>query len=144
MPYQIIRYFEENPPDGIDLSYSIEDEPLGTAGSVALSREFLDDDFLVISGDAICDIDLSACIERHRESRAEATIVLYRHPKPLEYGLVMTKPDGRIERFIEKPSWSQVFCDTVNTGIYILSPRVLDRIKPGVKVDFAKMCFVRC
>lgn len=141
MPYQIIRYFEENPPDGIDLSYSIEDEPLGTAGSVALSREFLDDDFLVISGDAICDIDLSACIERHRESRAEATIVLYRHPKPLEYGLVMTKPDGRIERFIEKPSWSQVFCDTVNTGIYILSPRVLDRIKPGVKVDFAKDVF---
>ena len=141
MPHQIIRYFEENPPEGMDLSYSIEDKPLGTAGSVALCRDFVDDDFLVISGDGICDIDLQACIKRHRETGAEATIVLYRHPKPLEYGLVMTRPDGRIERFIEKPSWSQVFCDTVNTGIYILSPKVLDRIKPNVQVDFAKDVF---
>jgi mannose-1-phosphate guanylyltransferase/phosphomannomutase len=141
MPHQIIRYFEENPPEGVELSYSIEDKPLGTAGSVALCKEFLDDDFLVISGDAICDIDLEACIESHRKTGAEATIVLYRHSKPLEYGLVMTKPDGRIERFIEKPSWSQVFCDTVNTGIYILSPKVLDRIRPGVQVDFARDVF---
>jgi len=142
MPDKIIRHFEENPPDGIELSYSIEDEPLGTAGSVAKCRDFLgDDDFLVISGDAICDMDLTGCIEKHFAVNADATIVLYSHPKPLEYGLVMTKEDGRIERFIEKPSWSQVFCDTVNTGIYILKPKVLDRVKPGVPVDFAKDIF---
>jgi len=142
MPDKIIRYFEENPPEGIELSFSIEEEPLGTAGSVARCRDFLgDEDFLVISGDAICDMDLTGCMQRHFEKRADATIVLYRHPKPLEYGLVMTKEDGRIERFIEKPSWSQVFCDTVNTGIYILNPKVLDRVKPGVPVDFAKDIF---
>jgi mannose-1-phosphate guanylyltransferase/phosphomannomutase len=142
MPDKIIRYFEENPPDGIELSYSVEDKPLGTAGSVAVCRDFLgDEDFLVISGDAICDMDLTECINRHRANRADATIVLYRHPKPLEYGLVMTGQDGRIERFIEKPTWSQVFCDTVNTGIYILKPKVLDRVRPGVPVDFAKDIF---
>lgn len=142
MPEKMIRYFEENPPEGIALSFSVEEKPLGTAGSVALCKEFVgSDDFLVISGDAVCDMNLSRCIEQHRVTGAEATILLYRHPRPLEYGLVMTREDGRIERFIEKPSWSQVFCDTVNTGIYILNPKVLQRVRPDISVDFAKDVF---
>jgi mannose-1-phosphate guanylyltransferase/phosphomannomutase len=142
MPEMIINYFEDSPPDDITVSFSVETEPKGTAGSVAACKDFIkDEDFIVISGDAVCDFNLTECFDFHRRKNADVTIILYRHPTPLEYGLVMTDSSDRIERFIEKPSWKQVFCDTVNTGVYIINPRVLDKIPQDRPFDFAKDLF---
>ncbi len=138
MPKMISDYFGDGSAFGVSMSYSVESTPMGTAGSVKQCGDFIkDDDFIVISGDAVCDLDLKSCIDFHRSREADATIVLYTSSKPLEYGLVMTDKDCRIERFIEKPSWGQVFTDTVNTGIYVLSPSVMKLVPDNTKFDFA-------
>lgn len=141
MPDLISEYFEDGGPFGIRIRYYIEDKPLGTAGSVKNAEEFLDETFLVISGDALTDIDLKDAVKFHRERDSMATLVLKRVDIPLEYGVVVTDPEGRIIRFLEKPSWGEVFSDTVNTGIYILSPEIFSYIKPGEPFDFSKDLF---
>lgn len=123
------------------IDYVVEDRPLGTAGSVRNAAALLDDTFLVISGDALTDIDLTWAIREHRQRAADATIVLYSVPNPLEYGVVVTDPDGRVRRFLEKPSWGEVFSDQANTGIYVMEPRVLEHIKPGVACDWSQDVF---
>jgi mannose-1-phosphate guanylyltransferase/phosphomannomutase len=138
----IIRnYFGDGTDTGVSLSYSLEEEPLGTAGSVLNARDFLPGTFLVISGDALTDVDLEAIVDFHRDREAAATLVLKRMADPLEFGIVMTDEAGRIERFLEKPSWGQVFSDTINTGIYVLEPDVLDLIPPGQAYDFSSELF---
>ncbi|MDD4715985.1 MAG: sugar phosphate nucleotidyltransferase [Oscillospiraceae bacterium] len=141
-PDCITDYFGDGSAFGVSLKYFIEETPLGTAGSVKACAKFLgDDDFLVISGDAVCDFNLNACASFHQSRSADATLVLYRHETPLEYGLVLTDRQGRILQFIEKPSWGQVFTNMVNTGIYFLSPRVLDRVPADSPCDFGKDLF---
>jgi len=133
--------------DGADLDmaidYVVEDRPLGTAGSVRNAAHLLDDTFVIISGDCLTDIDLSRVIAEHRERGALASIVLTSVPNPLEYGVVITGSDSRVERFLEKPSWGEVFSDHVNTGIYVVEPEVLDRIEPGASVDWSQDVFPR-
>ncbi len=141
MPEAIKDYFTDGSQWGVHLDYFIEDVPLGTAGSVKNASSFLDETFLVISGDALTDIDLSAAIKFHREKGSMATLVLTSVETPLEYGVVITSEDGKITRFLEKPSWGEVFSDTVNTGIYILEPEALDLFEQGVKFDFSKNLF---
>ncbi|WP_027717830.1 sugar phosphate nucleotidyltransferase [Desulfovirgula thermocuniculi] len=141
MPEAIRDYFGHGARFGLEMRYFVEETPLGTAGSVRNARDFLDETFLVISGDALTDLDLSKAVEFHRRSGAMATIVLTRVDLPLEYGVVITGPDGRIARFLEKPSWSEVFSDTVNTGIYVLEPEVLEYIEPDRMFDFSKDLF---
>ena len=126
---------------GMRLRYSVEETPLGTGGSVRQIGAALDDSFLVISGDALTDIDLSAVIAFHRERKAAVTLTLYRVPNPLEYGVVITDDDGRITKFLEKPSWGEVFSDTINTGIYVIEKRVLERYAVGEAFDFSKDLF---
>ena len=126
---------------GMRLRYSIEENPLGTGGSVRQLASKLDATFLVISGDALTDIDLSKAIAFHRERGAAVTLTLVHVPNPLEYGVVITDPDGRIAKFLEKPSWGEVFSDTINTGIYVIEPRVLERFPPGEVFDFSKDLF---
>ncbi len=126
---------------GMPITYSVEEAPLGTGGSVRHVLEHLDDTFIVISGDALTDIDLSAVVRFHKEKGALATVTLYRVPNPLEYGVLITGPDGRITQFLEKPSWGEVFSDTINTGIYVLEPEVLRRFERGVSFDFSKDLF---
>ncbi len=126
---------------GMQLRYSVEETPLGTGGSVRQIGNELDDTFVVISGDALTDIDLSAVIAFHRERKAAVTLTLYRVPNPLEYGVVITGDDGRITKFLEKPSWGEVFSDTINTGIYVIEPRVLQRYAVGDAFDFSKDLF---
>ena len=138
---EIRNYFGDGSDVGLDIHYVVEDHPLGTAGSVRNAAELLDDTFLVISGDALTDIDLSWVIAQHREKQAMATIVLHGVPNPLEYGVVITEPDGAIRRFLEKPSWGEVFSDQANTGIYVIEPRVLDYIKPGRPTDWSQDVF---
>src|SRR5580700_7673824 len=125
----------------MEIEYVVEDHPLGTAGSVRNAADLLDDTFLVISGDALTDIDLSWVIAQHRAREAMATSVLHGVPNPLEYGVVITEPDGSVRRFLEKPSWGEVFSDQANTGIYVIEPRVLDYIKPGMAYDWSQDVF---
>ncbi len=141
MAEDVQDYFGDGQSLGMHISYSIEESPLGTAGSVKQAQEFLDDTFLVISGDAVTDIDLSAVIAFHRQKQAAATITLYRVANPLEYGVIIVDDDGRIQQFQEKPSWGEVISDTVNTGIYVLEPQVLNDFEPGVPFDFSKDLF---
>jgi mannose-1-phosphate guanylyltransferase/phosphomannomutase len=141
MPQAIRSYFAAGEAHGIQIRYSVEDSPAGTAGSVKLAEEALDETFLVISGDALCDIDLGALVRFHKEKEAVVTIGLKSVDNPLEFGIVVTDDDGRIERFLEKPSWGQVFTDTINTGIYVLEPEVLKHVPTERPYDFSKELF---
>src|SRR6266508_217997 len=133
---QVRNYFGDGSDMGVDLTYATETTPLGTAGSVRNAAEQLHDTFLVISGDALTDVDLGELVAFHRRSGAMGTVALKHMDNPLEFGIVITREDGRIERFLEKPHWGQVFSDTINTGIYVLEPEVFDHIPDGPS-DFA-------
>jgi mannose-1-phosphate guanylyltransferase / phosphomannomutase len=141
LPQVIKSYFGDGSEFGVKLHYFEETKPLGTAGSVKNADAFLDESFLVISGDALTDFDLTEAIRFHREKAALGTLVLTKVEVPLEYGVVMTKETGEIIRFLEKPSWSEVFSDTVNTGIYVLEPEILGFFKKGEEYDFSKNLF---
>lgn len=141
LPQLIKGYFGEGEDIGVKLSYAIEETPLGTAGSVKNAEEHLDETFVVISGDALTDIDLSKVIEFHKKRKSWVTIALKRVENPLEFGIIITGKNGRIERFLEKPSWGEVFSDTVNTGIYILEPEVFKYIPKDRMFDFSQDLF---
>ena len=143
LPQMIRNYFGDGSSFGIHIEYAVEETPLGTAGSVKNAEALLDDTFLVISGDALCDFDLSAVIDFHREREAVVTIALKSVENPLEFGVVIVDEDGHIERFLEKPGWGQVFSDTINTGIYVLEPTVFDHIPEGTSFDFSHELFPR-
>ena len=141
MPEIIKDYFGDGSEFGVNLKYFTETVPLGTAGSVKNAEGFLDEPFIVISGDALTDIDLDKALEFHNEKNAMATLVLKKVESPIEYGVVVTDQSGKITRFLEKPSWGEVFSDTVNTGIYVLNPEVLNYMKPNQMFDFSKDLF---
>jgi mannose-1-phosphate guanylyltransferase / phosphomannomutase len=137
----IRNYFGDGSDLDVSLAYATEDVPMGTAGSVLGARDLLSGSFLVVSGDALTDLDVREVVAFHREKGAAATLVLKRVPDPLEFGIVMTKEDGRIERFLEKPTWGQVFSDAINTGIYVLEPEVLDLMPVDEPYDFSSQLF---
>lgn len=141
LPEEIQDYFQNGTDFGVHLNYFIEDSPLGTAGSVKNSGDFLDETFVVISGDALTDINLEKAIKFHKDNGSIATLILKRVEVPLEFGVVVTDEEGSIKRFLEKPNWGEVFSDTVNTGIYILEPEVLDYFEAGKKFDFSQDLF---
>ena len=141
MPDAIRQHFGDGSDYGVSIEYVVEREPLGTAGSVRNAAHLLTDTFLVISGDVLTDIDLSEIIRFHEEKQAMVTIGLTPVSNPLEFGIVITRADGSIERFLEKPSWGQVFSDTVNTGIFVVDPAVLDEVPEGQQVDFSGEVF---
>ncbi len=137
----IRSYFGDGSEFGVRMVYATEETPLGTAGSVRNAMDELDERFLVISGDVLTDIDVSEVMAFHHERGALATIGLTAVDNPLEFGIVITAEDGSIERFLEKPTWGQVFSDTVNNGIFVLEPEVFDYIPPGRPVDFSAEVF---
>ncbi|UPT20261.1 NTP transferase domain-containing protein [Thermobifida alba] len=138
----IRNYFGDGEELGMNLRYVAEEVPLGTAGSVKNAEEHLrGEPFIVISGDALTDIDLTDMVRFHRENGAMVTIGLKRVANPLEFGIIIVDDDGRIQRFLEKPTWGQVFSDTVNTGIYIMEPEVLDHVAAGENVDWSSDVF---
>src|SRR5437868_8299336 len=141
LPQSIRSYFGDGSSLGVEIEYSVEEIPLGTAGSVRLASGRLEDTTLIISGDALCDIDLTRLVEFHRERNAAVTIGLKSVENPLEFGIVVTDEDGRVERFLEKPGWGQVFSDTINTGIYVLEPEVLRHVPTDGPYDFSKELF---
>src|SRR2546421_4352947 len=141
MPNAIRTYFGDGSEYGVRMVYATEEQPLGTAGSVRNAKDELDERFLVISGDVLTDIDLSKIVAFHESRDALATIGLVAVDNPLEFGIVITRDDGSIERFLEKPTWGQVFSDTINTGIYVLEPSIFDYIPEGTPYDFSSDVF---
>ncbi len=142
LPQSIQDYFGDGSEFGVNISYSTEEgKPLGTAGCVKAIQDQLDSTFLVISGDCLTDINLTAAVDFHKRREAKATIVLKHVENPLEYGVVITDKNGRIQRFLEKPSASEIFSDTVNTGIYVLEPEVMLYVVMGREQDFSNDLF---
>ena len=142
-PEKIIDHLGDGASLGVKIDYITATEALGSAGAVgsAMRRWKDDETTLVISGDVLTDLDIKAAVEFHRKKKAIATIVLTRVDNPLPFGIVITDKNGRIIRFLEKPSWGEVFSDTINTGIYILEKEVLDYLPEGVEFDFSKELF---
>jgi mannose-1-phosphate guanylyltransferase/phosphomannomutase len=141
-----IENYYNNSYEGVNLKYFRENTPLGTAGSVRNTLPFLmqdsaDDSFIVISGDAVCELDISRAISYHRRKEADVTIVLSRTRDTGEYGVVECDDNGMIKRFIEKPSPAQSFSDTVNTGIYIIKRSVMEELEEGRNYDFGRDIF---
>lgn len=142
LPDAIRDYFGDGSDFGCKIAYSTEEgRPLGTAGCVKQVQDDLDSTFVVISGDCLTDIDLTEAVKFHKENKSKATIVLKRVENPLEYGVVICDNDGKIQRFVEKPGASEIFSDTVNTGIYILEPEVLLYVVMGREQDFSNDLF---
>jgi mannose-1-phosphate guanylyltransferase/phosphomannomutase len=138
------NYFGDGEEYGMPLHYATEETPLGTAGSVKNAENLLrDDTFLVISGDALTDFDLTDLVSFHRDKGALVTVCLTRVPDPLEFGITIVDDEGRVQRFLEKPTWGQVFSDTVNTGIYVMEPEVFDYVAEGEAVDWSADVFPR-
>ncbi len=124
----IRNYFGDGSEFGVRMRYATEESPLGTAGSVRNAMDELDETFLVVAGDALTDVDLGEVMKAHRAADAFASIALKRVENPVEFGIVITRDDGTIERFLEKPTWGEVFSDTINTNIYVLEPEIFDFI----------------
>jgi mannose-1-phosphate guanylyltransferase/phosphomannomutase len=146
MPDEIRDYFGDGSDWGVNIRYSVEDAPAGTAGSVKMAEQQLGlegERLLIISGDALTDADLTSLVEFHEEKGSEATMVLKSVENPLDFGIVITEEDGRISRFLEKPAWGQVFSDTVNTGIYLLEASATAEIPDPEEgeYDFSKELF---
>lgn len=127
---------------GMRLRYHIEREVLGTAGGVRACLDPRDGrDTLVISGDCVCDLDLCALTEARRRHRCGAVMALHEEPSPLRYGVVLTDRSGRVVSFLEKPDWSRVVSDTVNTGIYVVSAQAMSLVPEGAEFDFSRDLF---
>ena len=141
---EIQRYFGDGSDMDVNLIYSVEESPLGTAGSVKQAEEHLSDGtFVIVSGDALTDLDIDKALAFHRAKGAEATLVLKPVSNPVEFGVVMTESDGRIIRFLEKPDKAQVFSDNANTGMYILEPSVFELMESGKSYDWSQDIFPR-
>lgn len=138
---EIRNYFKDGSKFGVKIDYILSQEDYGTAGSVKDAEKLLGERFLVISGDILTDLNLKQAIDFHSQKRALATMVLTRMENPLSYGIVITEKNGNISRFLEKPTWGEVFSDTVNTGIYILEKDVLKKVPPKQEFDFSKDLF---
>jgi NDP-sugar pyrophosphorylase family protein len=140
-PHKIEKILGDGSAYGSRIHYMVEQTPLGTAGAYKNAESLLQEATVVFNGDILCDLDLSHVIEQHRSRNATATIVLTRVENPSAYGLVETEPDGRINRFLEKPGKDEITCDTINAGTYILEPEVLRRIPAGKNVSFERGVF---
>ncbi|MDQ6660034.1 MAG: mannose-1-phosphate guanyltransferase, partial [Chloroflexota bacterium] len=134
-------YFGNGSQFGMRITYSREDVPLGTAGSVKNAEDQLSEPFLVISGDALTDYNLTDLIEFHTAKKSLATLMLAHVHNPLEYGVIITNESGHITQFLEKPSWGEVFSDTINTGIYVLDPRIFSYFEKDKQFDFSQELF---
>jgi mannose-1-phosphate guanylyltransferase / phosphomannomutase len=140
-PEIIKNFFGDGSEFGVHITYVTPLEDFGTAGAVKAAAKYLDERFLIISGDLLTDFDLSQVLQFHEANQAQATITLTSVKDPLQFGVVITDKEGRITKFLEKPGWGEVFSDTINTGIYVVEPEVLDLIPAGENRDWAKDVF---
>ncbi|TAL33922.1 MAG: hypothetical protein EPN93_12875 [Spirochaetes bacterium] len=142
LPENIQNYFGDGSEWNVNISYSVEESPMGTAGGVKKAVGRAHESMLVLSGDGVVDFDIDRVREFHERNNSSFTIVLTHVTEPTEYGIVITAPDGRIDKFLEKPAWSEVFSDTVNTGMYIIEPEIInEHIPEGTRFDFSMDLF---
>ena len=135
-------YFGDGSSLGMRIHYSVEESPLGTAGSVKNAQDFLNDEtFLVISGDALTNFNLAKLVEYHKSTGTLATLALYNVSNPIDYGVITLASNSQIVRFQEKPSRGSVMSDYINTGIYVLEPQVLNCFGANTPFDFANDLF---
>jgi len=130
-PDDVAAAIRDSCPSGLSLSYTVEDEPLGTGGAVRYAATGREGTLVVLNGDVLSTVDLRAVLGFHRAKRARATIVLTPVEDPTAYGLVQLARDGRVQGFLEKPSWEEVSTNTINAGIYVLEPELLGLFPPG-------------
>ena len=141
-PEVIKAHFGDGSHLGMNISYVVPDDDYGTAGAVKLAQEEIgDENFIIISGDLVTDFDFQKIFDYHAQKESKLTITLTSVENPLQFGVVIANDEGKIEKFLEKPSWGEVFSDTINTGIYIIEPEILDYIPHGDNFDFAKDLF---
>ncbi len=136
LPDHIQRYFGDGSKLGVKLTNVVEDCPLGTAGAVKNVEECLNETFFVFNGDIFTDIDLTAMMEFHRQRRSKVSIALTPVENPTIYGVVETNAEGRVRRFLEKPSPDAVTTNMINAGAYIIEPEVLGHIPKGLNFTF--------
>ena len=141
LPEKITECLGDGSDFGVNISYFTEETPLGTAGSVKNAEAFLDEDFIVISGDCICGFDITAAAAFHGSVGADVTILASRQKDPREYGVIVGDSGGRILCFAEKPGWNDAVSDMVNAGIYIIKREILEMIPPMFPFDFSKDLF---
>lgn len=133
---------DETGHEGVNIRYVEEPEPLGTAGAVKFAEQHLDERFLVLNGDVLTDIDISAEIAQHQSTGARATLALVPVDDPTAYGLVLTDDDHRVLSFLEKPSADEVPPNPrINAGAYVLERDVLELIPAGRAVSFEREVF---
>jgi mannose-1-phosphate guanylyltransferase/phosphomannomutase len=142
-PEVIIGHFGDGSAFGVKIQYLRPQADLGTAGCVKFAENQLTEPFLVISADLLTDFSLKSIVAAHRQKKAVATLCLTRVANPLPYGVVIVDETMAIQRFLEKPSWGEVFSDTINTGIYMLDPAVFQHIPANRNFDFSKDLFPR-
>ena len=141
LPNVIMKRYGDGRFMGVKMAYSVETAPLGTAGSVRKAVGKARDRYLILSGDALTDLDITAALREHEANQAKVTIVLKRVDAPTEYGVALVDKDWKIRQFLEKPMLSEVFSDLANTGIYILEPDIIERIPEDTEFDFSKNLF---
>jgi len=136
---QVVDYFGDGSRHNVNLIYSIERRPLGTAGSFKNAEKYLDDTILVMQGDTLTNFDLARVVAFHKESKAMITIALTPVKDPTSYGIAAIDKQGRIITFEEKPR--RIFGNLANSGIYVLEHEVLDYIPKGKVFDFSRDLF---
>jgi NDP-sugar pyrophosphorylase family protein len=141
LPESVIAYFGNGQAFGVRIFYSREDALLGTAGAVKKAAEHFQEAFLVIYGDLLTDLDLTAMGVHHRNHGSIATLALHAVGNPQECGIVEMDSDGWIRRFVEKPAPQDVFSNLANAGVYVLEPEVLRHVPEGVPCDFGRDVF---
>ena len=140
-PFYIKNFFRDGSDFGVKITYVTPIADMGTAGAVKAAEKYLNEPFLVISGDLLTDFNLKKIIDFHVDHKAKATITLTSVKDPLQFGVVITDKEKRITQFLEKPGWGEVISDTINTGIYVLEPEVLKYIPEGENFDFSQDLF---
>jgi len=140
-PEVIKNYFGDGSSKGIKIHYVLPDDDYGTAGAVKKAQKYLDEKFIIVSGDLISDFSFQEILGFHDVKESKATITLTSVPDPLQFGVVITDKESKIVRFLEKPGWGEVFSDTINTGIYVFEPEILDYIPEDSNFDFSKDLF---
>ncbi len=140
-PEIIKDYFGDGKDFGVNITYFKPEDDYGTAGAVGFAREFLDETFIIVSGDLVTDFNFPQIADFHKQKNSKLTIALTPVENPLQFGVVIANEENKIEKFLEKPSWGEVFSDTINTGIYLIEPEILDYIPHEANFDFAQDLF---
>lgn len=142
-PEPFFDAFPEGVCAGVQLHYAVEPEPLDTAGAIAFAARDagIDDTFIVMNGDIICDLDVAALVDFHRAHGAEGTLHLTEVSEPSLYGVVEVSADGWVQRFVEKPSPGETTSRVINAGTYVLEPSVLNRIPQSQRISIERVVF---